>query len=57
MRLIKRWWFNQSGATAVEYCIIAVVLSLLIVGGIGQTFDAIQTLFEDSNHRLVTATQ
>lgn len=57
MRLIRRWWFDRSGATAIEYCLIVLVLSLVIIGGIGQAFNAIQTLFEDSNHRLVTATQ
>ncbi len=40
---------DTRGATAVEYGIIATMLSLVVVGGIGLAFDAIEFLFADNN--------
>ena len=46
--LIARWWQNQSGATAIEYGIIAALLSIAILtsalslgGGIEARFDQV----------------
>lgn len=33
--MIKRFWNDTSGATSVEYGIIATVLSLAIITGVG----------------------
>ncbi len=50
MRFLLRFFGDQSGATAIEYCLIAAGLSIVIVGavnGIGAklstTFTAVQT--------------
>jgi pilus assembly protein Flp/PilA len=39
-KLIARFWADQSGATAIEYCLIAVGISIVIlvaVNSIGTT--------------------
>jgi len=43
---------DTRGATAVEYGIIATMLSLVVVGGIGLAFDAIEFLFADTNSEI-----
>ena len=42
-RLFSKFLANESGATAIEYCLIAVGLSIVIitaVNGIGSTLNA-----------------
>ena len=31
---LKRWWFDQSGATAIEYGLIAALIVVVIIGGV-----------------------
>lgn len=41
-RLIYKFWADQSGATAIEYCLIAAGLSIVIlaaVNGIGTSLN------------------
>ena len=52
MQLLKRFARDEKGATVVEYGIILTVLSLVIIGGVGQASDAIQKLFEDNNSQI-----
>ncbi|MCO6051707.1 Flp family type IVb pilin [Mesorhizobium sp. RP14(2022)] len=52
MQLLKRFARDEKGATIVEYGIILTVLSLVIIGGVGQASDAIQQLFEDNNSHI-----
>ncbi|TIO06273.1 MULTISPECIES: Flp family type IVb pilin [Mesorhizobium] len=53
--LLQRFLEDETGATAIEYGLIVAVLSLTIVGGASQAFDAIKWLFSDNNSRLVNA--
>ncbi|ADV10756.1 Flp family type IVb pilin [Mesorhizobium sp. M7A.F.Ca.CA.001.09.2.1] len=46
---------DETGATAVEYGVIIAVLSLAIVGGIGEVRDGIIWLFSDNNSKLANA--
>jgi pilus assembly protein Flp/PilA len=55
MQLIRRFLADTSGATAIEYGLIIAVLSLAIVGGIGQAADAIQSMFSDQDRALQEA--
>jgi pilus assembly protein Flp/PilA len=55
MQLIRRFLADTSGATAIEYGLIIAVLSLVIVGGIGQAADAIQSMFSDQDRALQEA--
>lgn len=43
---------DTNGATVVEYGLIATLLSLVVVGGIGLAFDAIEYLFADTNSEI-----
>lgn len=52
---LKSFWRNEEGATAIEYGLIAVVLSLTIISGVGLAADAIQFLFGDTGSSLVQA--
>ena len=47
--MLKRFLKDENGATAVEYGLIIGVLSLAIIGGISQAFNAIQNNFEFSS--------
>jgi len=43
-RMVSTFWKDERGATAIEYAVIASILSLAVVGGafsIGQTLDGI----------------
>ncbi|RWB26031.1 MAG: Flp family type IVb pilin [Mesorhizobium sp.] len=53
--LLQRFLEEETGATAIEYGLIVTVLSLAIIGGIGQAADAISWLFSDNSSRLVNA--
>ncbi|WP_192251307.1 Flp family type IVb pilin [Mesorhizobium silamurunense] len=53
--LLQQFLQDETGATAIEYGLIAAVLSLAIVGGVGKAADAIQWLFSDNNSRLANA--
>jgi pilus assembly protein Flp/PilA len=53
--LLQRFAKDETGATAIEYGLIVAVLSLAIVGGVGQAANAIQWLFSDNNSRLANA--
>ena len=55
MQLIRRFLADTSGATAIEYGLIIAVLSLVIVGEIGQAADAIQAMFADQDRALQEA--
>jgi pilus assembly protein Flp/PilA len=50
-RLIAKFLADQSGATAIEYCLIAVGLSIVIlaaVNGLGTTLNATFTSVNNS---------
>lgn len=51
--VLLRFLKDETGATAVEYALIIGVLSLTIIGGISQVFNAITWLFSDNASRLV----
>lgn len=50
--MVTKFWNDERGATAVEYGLIAAVLSLSIIGGIGQIHDAIEYLFGEPTSAL-----
>lgn len=52
---LQRFLRDESGATAIEYGLIIAVLSLAIVGGIGQAFNSVNWLFTDNSSRLANA--
>ncbi|MBZ9796511.1 Flp family type IVb pilin [Mesorhizobium sp. ES1-4] len=53
--VLLRFLKDENGATAVEYGLIVCVLSLTIIGGIGQVFNSLTWLFSDNTSRLANA--
>lgn len=52
MRKIRTFVTSRSGATAIEYSLIALLLSLAILGGAGQAGNAIGYLWGNNNSKL-----
>ena len=46
---------DERGATAIEYALVAVLISVAILGGFGQFVDALEFLFTDSGSQIVQA--
>jgi pilus assembly protein Flp/PilA len=53
--VLLRFLKDENGATVVEYALIVAVLSLTIIGGIGQVFNSLTWLFSDNTSRLANA--
>jgi pilus assembly protein Flp/PilA len=53
--VLLRFLKDENGATVVEYALIVAVLSLTIIGGIGQVFNSLTWLFSDNSSRLANA--
>jgi pilus assembly protein Flp/PilA len=51
-RLISRFLSDQSGATAIEYCLIAVGLSIVIVGAVNSIGSTLSSKFVSVNSSL-----
>lgn len=44
-RLLERFFHDERGATALEYCIIAAGLSIVIVGAVNGIGSSLNTIF------------
>ena len=53
--MVRRFFEDESGATAIEYGLIAVVISLAAIVGITALSNGIQFLFSDNNSKMVEA--
>lgn len=53
--MIKTFLQDETASTAVEYGIIAGVLSTLVIGGIGYALGSVEWLFTDSNSKVTIA--
>lgn len=53
--VLLRFLKDENGATVVEYALIVAVLSLTIIGGVGQVFNSLTWLFSDNTSRLANA--
>ena len=51
-QLITRFLSDQSGATAIEYCLIAVGLSIVIIGAVNSIGSTLNTNFASMNSSL-----
>ncbi len=52
MKLIARFVKNESGATAIEYGLIAALISVAIIGGATALGTGLNTLFTNINGQL-----
>lgn len=53
--MFKRFWKDETGATAVEYGIIATVLSLAIITGVGMLAGEMSNLWGNNNGAIGSA--
>lgn len=51
-RLIRKFWSNESGATAIEYGLIAAGISLAIIAVVNGLGTNLNTKFSDINTSL-----
>ena len=52
--MFLRFLKDDCGATAVEYGMIITVLSLVVVGGIGDALEAVKNLWASNNGHIQT---
>lgn len=52
MKLLKKLIKNESGATAIEYGLIAALISIAILAVLGQVGGALNNTFTDVNDAL-----
>jgi len=55
MKLVARFVKNESGATAIEYGLIAALISVAIIGGATALGTGLGTLFNSIDAKLVPA--
>lgn len=53
--MIRRFVEDETGATVVEYALIVVGLSLVVVAGMSQVSDALLWLFSSNESKLRSA--
>lgn len=46
MAVLKRFWADESGATAVEYALIGVLVSVAILNGVALLSGNLNTIFD-----------
>ncbi len=55
VRILQRFLNDETGATAIEYGLIAALISLAIVAGVGNAADALAELWNGNNSKLAEA--
>jgi len=45
VRVLTLWWYDQSGATSIEYAMIASAVSITIVGILGTMGISVTAMF------------
>lgn len=54
LRLIKRFSFDESGATAIEYALVAGLVSVSIIAGVTDISNTIKSTFLDLDNAVNT---
>lgn len=54
-RILQRFLKDKTGATAIEYGLIAALIAVAIVAGVGNAADALGELWNGNNSRLADA--
>ncbi|RUM97766.1 Flp family type IVb pilin [Pseudaminobacter arsenicus] len=52
---IRQFASDESGATAIEYGLVAALISMAIVVGVGQFAESLEFLFSDNGSQIVQA--
>lgn len=50
--ILRRFLRDDAAATAIEYGLIVAVLSLAIIGGVGQAANSLTSLWGNNNSKL-----
>lgn len=53
MQLIRGFLTSTDGATAIEYGLIAALISMAILGGLGATGTSVGDIWNDNANRLI----
>jgi pilus assembly protein Flp/PilA len=53
--VFHRFLADESGATAIEYGLIASLIALAIIGGVGGLASSLKTLWGDNNSKIGAA--
>lgn len=51
----KSLWNDESGATAIEYGLLAALIAVVIIGAVGTLGKTMKTAFEDVNSEIADA--
>jgi pilus assembly protein Flp/PilA len=52
MKVLQKFWKNESGATAIEYGLIAALISVAIIGGASLVGTGVNDTFTDVSDAL-----
>lgn len=55
IRLLKRFQADESGATAIEYGLIAALVAVAIIGALGTMKNSLTATFNSISNNLTTA--
>ncbi len=53
--MLRKFWNDENGATAIEYALIASLISIAIVSGAGQLGSALAESFQSAGQELADA--
>ncbi len=56
LQLVKSFWQEEEGVTAIEYGLIAALIALVIVAGVSAAGGSLNTLFTDISTCVTTRT-
>ncbi|TWG55142.1 MULTISPECIES: Flp family type IVb pilin [unclassified Aminobacter] len=54
--MLRKFFSDESGATAIEYSLIATLVSLAIMGGVGLVADNVAAMFQKTSEGYSNAT-
>ncbi|MGB8817296.1 MAG: Flp family type IVb pilin [Rhizobiaceae bacterium] len=53
--MFRKFLFDESGATAIEYGLIASLIAVAIIGGVGSLASSLESLWGDNNSAIGSA--
>jgi pilus assembly protein Flp/PilA len=51
--VLKKFWEDRSGATAIEYGLIGSLIAVAVIGGFSALADAVSALWSDNNGAII----
>ncbi|WP_162654790.1 Flp family type IVb pilin [Lentilitoribacter sp. Alg239-R112] len=50
LNLVRKFWSNNSGATAIEYGLIGALVSISVIAGASQMGNTLDDLYQDNTN-------